>query len=253
MIAEKADPSRESLYMRLVRSIGEDIRQGRLPVGSRLPTEIALGKQFNASRHTVREALRHLREAGLISSRQGSGSVVAMGDQQRRYVHSATSIDELFRYAAASRFTILESGFVVADAQLAERLDSSPGRTWLRVAGLRHIATMDEAICWLEVYIHSSFADIERELKTSRAPIYTLIEERYGERIVEVRQTLRAASVGTTIAAQLGVEPGSPALEIERSFLSSKHKVLEVSFSTHPLGRFSYSMVMRQEAETAPD
>lgn len=247
MSSEKTDPSRESLYMRLVRNISEDIRAGRLPVGARLPTEIELRRRFNASRHTVREALRHLREAGLITSRQGSGSVVAMADQPRRYVHSVTSIDELFRYAAANTFTVAESGLVTADVALAQRLDSSPGRTWLRVAGPRHIATMDEPICWLEVYIHSSFAGIEKEIGALQAPIYSLIEARFGERIVEVRQTLRATTVGAAIASALGVAPGSPALEIERSFLSSRHKVLEISFSTHPLGRFSYSMVMRQE------
>jgi DNA-binding GntR family transcriptional regulator len=218
-----------------------------MPVGARLPTEDALRRQFHASRHTVREALRHLREAGLITSRQGSGSLVEMADQHRRYVHSATSIGELFRYASASTLTIMESGLVVADVALAQRLSSSPGRTWLRVAGLRHIATMDEPICWVEVFIHSSFAQIEKEIGSLQMPIYSLIEERYGERIVEVRQTLRATSLDDRIAELLAVGPASPALEIERSFLSSRHKVLEISFSSHPLGRFSYSMVMRQE------
>jgi GntR family transcriptional regulator len=245
MNSEKNDTSRETLYMRLVRSISDDIKSGRLPIGARLPTEAELRKRFNASRHTVREALRYLREAGFITSRQGSGSSVAMADEARRYVHSATSIDELFRYAAASTFSVTNSGIVETDVALAQRLDSSPGRRWLHVTGLRHVETMDEPICWVEVFIHSSFAKIEKDIRTSETPIYALIEERFGERIVEVRQTLRATTVNESIAQVLDVLPGSPALEIQRTFISSRQKVLEVSFSVHPLGRFSYTMTMR--------
>lgn len=233
--------------MRVVRFITDDIKSGLLPVGARLPTEDDLCKRFNASRHTVREALRHLREAGLITSRQGSGSVVAMVDGPRGYVYSATSLEELFRYASGNTFTVLESGLVVVDVATARRLGSSPGRTWLRVAGLRHIATMDEPICWLEVFIHSRFAQIGKEVASLTTPIYALIEKRFGERFVEVHQTLRAAAVDEQTAWALGVAAGSPALQIERRFLSSRHKVLEVSFSTHPFDRFNYSMVMRKE------
>lgn len=52
------------------------IKNGEWPGGSRLPTESELSQRFGASRPVVRQALAKLRDEGLISSRQGSGSYV---------------------------------------------------------------------------------------------------------------------------------------------------------------------------------
>ena len=55
------------------------IMQGRWTPSSRLPSEAEFCKQFNVSRPVVRQALAALREEGLVSSRQGSGSFVQPG------------------------------------------------------------------------------------------------------------------------------------------------------------------------------
>ncbi|GAA4819396.1 FadR/GntR family transcriptional regulator [Tomitella cavernea] len=53
-----------------------EIRQGRWPVGSRIPTEAELSRITGAGRNTVREAVRSLVHAGLLDRRQGSGTFV---------------------------------------------------------------------------------------------------------------------------------------------------------------------------------
>ena len=59
-------PRYQQLSTTLVREIGE----GRYPVGSLLPPEPQLCQRFAVSRHTVREAVRHLCELGLVSRRE---------------------------------------------------------------------------------------------------------------------------------------------------------------------------------------
>lgn len=54
-------------------SILEAIATGRLRPGDRLPSEVEQADGFQVSRATVREALRSLAEAGLISTIQGRG------------------------------------------------------------------------------------------------------------------------------------------------------------------------------------
>ena len=51
----------------IAAQIRAELAAGRLKVGSRLPSERALSEQFNVSRNTLREALRSLEHAGLIS------------------------------------------------------------------------------------------------------------------------------------------------------------------------------------------
>ena len=63
-------------YMTLAETLRAGIAAGNPAVGELLPTEHALTEQYGVSRHTVREALRMLAEAGLIARRRGAGTVV---------------------------------------------------------------------------------------------------------------------------------------------------------------------------------
>lgn len=61
----------------LVARLSEEIRSGRLPPGTRLPTEQALMREAGVSRTVVREAVAALRAEGLVVTRQGVGAFVA--------------------------------------------------------------------------------------------------------------------------------------------------------------------------------
>ncbi len=62
----------------------EHIAAGRYPVGSKLPAEIALARQFGVSRPVLRQALVRLRAEGLIAARQGAGNFVRRTNESRR-------------------------------------------------------------------------------------------------------------------------------------------------------------------------
>lgn len=68
--------SRITLSQKIERSIETAIREKRLPVGSKLPTEKELCASFGVSRTALREALRRLSARGLISIQKGSGMYV---------------------------------------------------------------------------------------------------------------------------------------------------------------------------------
>lgn len=66
----------------IVEQFKELIRDGRLSVGDRLPSERQLTEQFSVSRVTVRDALRNLEARGLVEIRlgaQGGAFVTAPG------------------------------------------------------------------------------------------------------------------------------------------------------------------------------
>jgi GntR family transcriptional regulator len=235
-----------TLYKSIVRVLQKEIVSGKHPVGARLPTESALCRRFSVSRHTVREALRHLRESGLVSPRQGSGTTVAAAEPSF-YLHPVASVTDLMQYAVTTRYVVSGSRFVIADAKLARRLGCSPGRRWLHTEGLRYAPDGSPPICWTEVYVHAAYAGIRSLIGKKTGPIYTWIEEMYDERVVEVIQTLRAVTVPEALAAKLKVPAGSAALEIERVYKSAKHRVIEVAFNLHPADRFSYSISLRPE------
>jgi GntR family transcriptional regulator, transcriptional repressor for pyruvate dehydrogenase complex len=70
-----------TLALELVSSLTDRIRDGRVVLGEKLPTEAAIMGEFGVSRTVVREALSKLQAAGLVETRHGIGTfVVGPGD-----------------------------------------------------------------------------------------------------------------------------------------------------------------------------
>ncbi|OPC83859.1 GntR family transcriptional regulator [Embleya scabrispora] len=67
---------RNPLVGQAAERLRDQIAAGRWPIGTKLPGEVALGRELGIGRSTVREAIRALAGAGLVESRQGSGVFV---------------------------------------------------------------------------------------------------------------------------------------------------------------------------------
>ena len=69
--------SKLTLSQRIERTLEGAIREKKLLVGSKLPTEREMCESFGVSRTALREALRRLSARGLISIQKGSGMYVS--------------------------------------------------------------------------------------------------------------------------------------------------------------------------------
>lgn len=68
---------KQTLSQKIERTIENAIREKKLLVGSKLPTEREMCESFGVSRTALREALRRLSARGLISIQKGSGMYVS--------------------------------------------------------------------------------------------------------------------------------------------------------------------------------
>lgn len=68
-----ADP----IYRVISDELRQEIETGQLAPGSQLPTELELRDRFNASRNTIRDAVKTLVNLGLVVTRAGQGTFVA--------------------------------------------------------------------------------------------------------------------------------------------------------------------------------
>lgn len=69
--------SRRRLYQQVAEDIERQILNGSYPLESRLPSEQELAGRYGVSRNVIREALKSLKELGLVSIRNGSGTFVS--------------------------------------------------------------------------------------------------------------------------------------------------------------------------------
>lgn len=67
---------REPKYREIADDLRSKVESGDLRPGSRLPTEIELMDQYDASRNTVRDAIKLLITRGLVETRPGQGTFV---------------------------------------------------------------------------------------------------------------------------------------------------------------------------------
>jgi GntR family transcriptional regulator, transcriptional repressor for pyruvate dehydrogenase complex len=115
-----------------VSQLREQVLSGQWPVGSRLPAETELAQRLEVGRSTIREAIRALVHAGLLETRQGSGTYV------RSVTPGADWEPRLRRAAVLEVYEVREALEVQAARLAAER------RTEAHIAALRACLTERE-------------------------------------------------------------------------------------------------------------
>lgn len=85
IVSPGTTPENGSAVDAVVRQIRELISEAGLKVGDNLPTERELCAQFNASRNTVREAMRILKAYGLVDVRPKIGATITDNRMSRAF------------------------------------------------------------------------------------------------------------------------------------------------------------------------
>jgi DNA-binding GntR family transcriptional regulator len=239
-------PAAKTRYVRVATALKEEIVKGAYPVGSQLPTEAELCACFSVSRHTVREALRLLRDERLIASRQGAGSVVLPPPPPDSFVLQGSSINDLLAYAKDMHTEIESTRMEVIEGKRAARIGVAGGEEWLVVTGLAKRDRQQAPVCWSDYYISREFAAVGRLLPRHSGPVFLLLEDLFGLNIVEIDQEISGSEMTPVLAAKLQVEPGSAGIEVRRTYRTAGGEIAQISVHTHPSSRFRHILKMQR-------
>lgn len=215
------------LYRRLALALTGLIQEGLLRAGSALPGERDLAEALQVGRVTVRTAYRDLLASGALESRHGSGTFVS--EKIERFEQP------LWRLSSFSA-DMRSRGRVPAAKVLSRSVGQpAPEESFLLGVGV------DEPVLRLD---RLRLADglplaIERavvpvkflgEDAGAEGSLYDALSER-GFRPVRAQQRLKAVTLDPSSAAILDVEPGAPALLIERVSRLEDQRVVEYTRS----------------------
>src|ERR1700754_4204996 len=159
------------------------------------------------------------------------------------------SINDLVAFATGTRFAIESIAMVTIDDELATRPGLSTGAVWLCVRGYRQGEGSNSSgvsLCRTEYYINRSFAAVGRLLQRHAGPIFPLIEDLFGVSVAQLHQEIAAVLLSPELADGLGVEAGTAALQMRRTYTTSDGEVAQVTINTHLSSRFRYAMTMRR-------
>src|SRR5947208_5238139 len=125
------------LYFQVAQRLEQLIESGEMPPGSRLENEIALADQLGLSRPTMRQAIQHLVDKGLLVRKRGVGTQVVHA-RVRRQVELSSLFDDLDRAHRQPRTEILSFGEVPAPDEVAVALHLPAGTTVTAIEPLRY-------------------------------------------------------------------------------------------------------------------
>ena len=177
-------------YAQIFNTLTKRMQAGQYPVDMRLPTESELCDEFSASRFTVREALRRLVEQGMVQRRQGAGSVVVSTTPQARYVHSLSSLSDLFQFALDTHYDMLSTSQVTLDARVAERRRRCCRRALAPGGGPAEPREGRQGHLLRPFLYRPTRQGYVRDLKRCVGPFYAHLANQTGEDILEVRQDI---------------------------------------------------------------
>ena len=97
---------KKSLAEEVSSLIREQINDGKLTKGEKLPTEPELMKLFGVGRSTVREAIKMLVNMGYLSVQQGRGTFVESVTETNEPFHQRLKYRNCGRYGTSSRLPL---------------------------------------------------------------------------------------------------------------------------------------------------
>ncbi len=239
----KAREAAEPRYMQLASELRKAVMEGQFSLDKSFPTESELCRKYQASRFTIREALRRLQAEGLIARKRGSGTVVQPAAARGGALHQPLSnVGELLQYARDTQVTYKPRKSGPLQEEIAEQVAEDTGGNWHSVHGARRHPDDALPIAVTDAFFHERLGDVMDQLDLGAGPLFSQLEIHAGVRIAKVTQDIQAIAAGEQIARELGVEPNSPILRILRCYFDNRGNLFEVSVSYHPGDRFAYSM-----------
>jgi GntR family transcriptional regulator len=196
-----------------MRIIEAGIADGSWRLGDRIPSEHQLCQRYGVSRTSVREALAHLEDAGLIRREQGRGAFVSIDADSPLTWTLPTAAGLLGQYVDAGRSaltsTVLRCQVEALERPVAEAFGDDRGMVLERsraVGTLTAVHTVD--------VLPRRFAGVAASLRDPRASLFAALESIARVRISRVHRTIEAVGADRHVASVLGVEAGYPVVVV---------------------------------------
>ena len=202
------------LYERVRQAIVASIDDGTYSPGERLPSESRLAEDLGVNRLTVRRAIEELSRAGVVESRQGSGTFVS-APIVRLPVSQKLSTDSLVSsmtaQIAAQGYTyedVFLRASVVRETGLNASLRLPDGPLW-RIDNA--IVVNDLAWMWSRSWVLHHLLDDPEGNWSPASGLYGQLNAAVGE-LSPLWRAIMADAASLEDSEILGVRPGTPLL-----------------------------------------
>ena len=203
--------SRVPLWRQVLDDLEQRLADGE--IGDRFPTDRELVEHYDVSRHTVREAVRHLKARGVIERERGRGSHVASAE----FVQPAGALYSLFSAVEdqgreqTSQVLRLQSS---RDAQAASQLGVSADVEFVCLERLR--LADDEPLALDTAWLPADLARPLLEADFAHTSLYEELEARTGIRPARGEEHIAPVAPTRELRQSLDLRRGEGVLRLHR-------------------------------------
>jgi GntR family transcriptional regulator len=183
------------------------------PLGADFPGEHELADEYGVSRHTVREALRRLRDTGVLEYGRGRRPAVRRPQIEQPLGALYSLFSEVEARGMQQHSQVL-ARHERNDADVAERLGVDAATPLLYLERLRYAD--DEPLAVDYTWLLMSVAEPLMSADLSATGVYAELAQRSGVRITDGQERIHAVIPTPTQRRQLGVGSQVALLAIER-------------------------------------
>lgn len=189
----------------------------------KIPSERELMARFSVSRSTVREAVNHLVQEGVLQKRHGKGTFLTQAKTVHDWLDTLNSFTDTVRRLGMTPGAKLLASTVIARS-LAPRTQLDAEELYF-IARLRTANDVPMAI--ERHYYTRALGERLAQFDLHHITIYDVIEQQLHIVMSEADQTIRCKAIGREDADKLGVATGTNVLCIERTIYGEHGEVIE--------------------------
>ena len=225
------------LYFQVAQHMESAIQSGDLPTGTLLQNEVDLAESLGLSRPTMRRAMQHLVDKGLVVRRRGVGTRVVL-PKLRRPLELTSLNDDLNRAGRKPTTEVLSFERVEAPDDVAERLEVPEGTLVLELVRLRRAD--GEPIAKLTNYLPERIAEFS-ESDLGDHGLYDLMRSQ-GVALHSATQTLGARNATAAESRMLDEPRGAALITAQRVTYDDHGAAVEFGNHIYASSRYTFEV-----------
>lgn len=216
------------LYEQLRRALLEAITEGKIPEGTKLPTEEELCDQMGISRPVARQAYSALIAEGYVERMRGRGTFVHRSEDPGRFMDVQLSFAKEMSILGKSHYTeMISKEWVSGDLTLSAKLDLGLEERCFHIKRMRYAEGKPYVL--VENYIPETiFPGIDR-YDLAKNSLYDIFEKEYHVRVARAKRAIHARMAEQEFSEFFGVACGSPVLYITNVAVDQNNRLVDYS------------------------
>jgi GntR family transcriptional regulator len=212
-------------YQQIKEKIIEDINNGTLKQGDKLPSERELAELFKISRMTARHAISVLEKEGFVERRERVGTFIT----NKRIRYNFISVNSFTKGMLDKGLTPATRAIEVkkdrASDFMAKTLDIAPGEEIFYLKRLRIVDGIPVAI-ELSIIPYKFCSGIENHM-ADNVSLYQVLKDYYDIILVKQKQRIRISFSDQKESQLLNIKSESPCLLIEGTTHDPSGRIIE--------------------------